>query len=169
MKIIEMTVTYPIDETAREVLLGFKKKNIGKGLYNGPGGSVNDDETLVHAALREMNEEVGENVQVNSLEYMGILFVTFEDTDSLVIIHYFVGYGLTGKPKETDELIPRRFSLDAIPFHQMWPNDPFMMPFMINGQCMFGLVQYNNIESRRMLSAHFSPITREELEEALPV
>ncbi|MFA6908279.1 MAG: NUDIX domain-containing protein [Patescibacteria group bacterium] len=169
MKIIQMTVMYPIDEAAHEVLLGFKKKNIGKGLYNGPGGSVEEHETLTVAALREMHEEVGENVQVTALQYMGILYVTFEDTDSLVIIHYFVGYGLTGEPEETGELIPRRFSLDAIPFHQMWPNDPFMMPFMINGQCMFGLVQYNNIESRRMLSAHFSPITREELEEALPV
>ena len=40
-----------------QVLLGLKKRGFGEGLWNGFGGKVNEGETILEGAIRELNEE----------------------------------------------------------------------------------------------------------------
>jgi len=56
-----------------EVLLGFKKSGFGKGKYAGFGGSVEEGETIIAAAVRELEEETGLKVSrqhLNQDEYL---------------------------------------------------------------------------------------------------
>jgi 8-oxo-dGTP pyrophosphatase MutT (NUDIX family) len=45
------------------ILLGMKKRGFGEGRWNGFGGKVEEGETIVEAAIREMKEESGLTVK----------------------------------------------------------------------------------------------------------
>ena len=49
------------------VLLIDKKRGLGKGKVNGPGGRVDPGETPEQAAIRECREEL--HIEVSNLEY----------------------------------------------------------------------------------------------------
>ncbi len=53
------------------VLLGMKKRGFGMGKWNGFGGKVDPGETLLAAALREMQEESGVAVSPETCAYHG--------------------------------------------------------------------------------------------------
>jgi 8-oxo-dGTP diphosphatase/2-hydroxy-dATP diphosphatase len=42
----------------------------------------------------------------------------------------------TGEPAESDEMKPEWFALDQIPFEAMWPDDPFWLPRVLNGELL---------------------------------
>ena len=56
-----------------QILLAMKKRGFGEGKWNGAGGKVNAGETVEHAAVRELREEVGVLADEKDLEPMGIL------------------------------------------------------------------------------------------------
>ncbi|MCX6765359.1 MAG: hypothetical protein NT136_00065 [Candidatus Moranbacteria bacterium] len=39
-----------------------------------------------------------------------------------------------GKPIETEEMKPQWFSIDAIPYEHMWPDDPYWLPLLLSGK-----------------------------------
>jgi 8-oxo-dGTP pyrophosphatase MutT (NUDIX family) len=41
-----------------QILLAMKKRGFGVGKWNGPGGKVQEKETILQAAVREVKEEV---------------------------------------------------------------------------------------------------------------
>lgn len=49
----------------RHVLLGMKKRGFGKGKWNGFGGKVEQGETMVESAVRELKEEAGITADTN--------------------------------------------------------------------------------------------------------
>lgn len=56
------------DSQERIYLIKEKDKNlIGKNRWNIPGGSVEKNETLIDAAVRETKEETGYDIKINSL------------------------------------------------------------------------------------------------------
>ncbi len=57
----EATLLFAFDGGGR-VLLIHKKRGLGKGKINGPGGRLEAGETPVQAAVRETREEVGNGV-----------------------------------------------------------------------------------------------------------
>ena len=52
-----------------KILLIRKKRGLGKGKINGPGGKVDPGENAVECAARECQEELG--INVSNLECMG--------------------------------------------------------------------------------------------------
>ncbi len=61
----------------QEVLLGFKKKGFGAGKRNGIGGKIEDGESVVRAAAREMYEETGVRVAEADLQPVALLIFMF--------------------------------------------------------------------------------------------
>ena len=98
------------------VLLIRKKRGLGAGKINGPGGKLEGKETPKDCAIRETNEEL--LVHPVNVRSAGELF--FHATDMPRIHgHVFVATNYEGTPTETDEAIPLWFKLDDIPFDQM--------------------------------------------------
>ncbi len=102
------------------VLLIRKKRGLGAGKINGPGGRLEDGETPEACAVRETNEELVVNPL--NVRAAGELFFHAEDMPR---IHgfVFIATDYEGTPTETDEAIPLWFKLDELPFDEMWDDD----------------------------------------------
>ncbi|MCC6355264.1 MAG: 8-oxo-dGTP diphosphatase [Verrucomicrobiae bacterium] len=103
-----------------EVLLIEKKRGLGAGKVNGPGGRIERGERPDEAAVRETREEIG--VTPLGLRRGGALWFRFTDGYSLHCT-VFRADGLEGEPTETDEAKPFWVPVGAIPFERMWADD----------------------------------------------
>ena len=116
---------------AGRVLLIRKKRGLGAGKINGPGGKVEPGETALESAIREVQEEIG--VTPLRIEDRGVLHFQFLDGYSLQCA-VFVALDFDGEPIETDEAVPLWFDLEAIPFEEMWADDRHWLPEMLAGK-----------------------------------
>jgi 8-oxo-dGTP diphosphatase len=111
-----------------QVLLIRKKRGLGAGKINGPGGRLEPGETAAEAAIREAQEELG--ITPTGLEQIGELYFQFLDGYKLHVM-VFSATGCEGDPVETDEAIPIWTSLEKIPYHDMWQDDPYWLPLLL--------------------------------------
>ena len=123
------------------LLLIRKKRGLGAGKINAPGGRIEPGETAHEAAVRETGEEVG--VVPHHLEKRGELFFQFLDGYSLHCT-VFLAQGCTGEPVETDEAAPFWCSIDALPYDGMWADDIHWLPLAIAGKNFLGYFEFDN-------------------------
>ncbi len=114
------------------ILLGMKKRGFGVGRWNGFGGKVEEGETIEAAAKRELEEESG--IVAIDMTEVGILDFAFENDPKELEVHIFEIKDFTGTPKETEEMEPKWFAVDEIPFDQMWSDDIYWMPLFLAGK-----------------------------------
>ena len=114
-----------------EVLLIRKKRGLGAGKINGPGGKLDPGETALASAIREVQEEIG--VTPLEIEERGVLHFQFTDGYSLHCA-VFLARDFTGTLIETDEATPHWFALDKIPYEEMWADDRHWLPEMLAGK-----------------------------------
>jgi 8-oxo-dGTP diphosphatase len=120
---------------AERVLLIRKKRGLGAGKINAPGGRLEPGETPEQAAIREVEEEVC--VTPLGVSPRGAL--RFEFTDGYRLhAHLFVASGFRGSPTETDEAVPLWFPLASLPFDQMWADDALWLPHVLAGRGVVG-------------------------------
>ena len=117
------------------VLLIRKKRGLGAGKINGPGGRLDPGETPLQAAIREVKEELC--VHPTGVREAGEHRFQFVDGYSLHV-HVFTASGCQGTARETDEAIPLWTHLDAIPYDEMWEDDRLWVPLMLSGQRFSG-------------------------------
>jgi 8-oxo-dGTP diphosphatase len=121
-------------EPAR-ILLIRKKRGLGAGKVNGPGGRLEPGETPIDAAIREVGEELC--VVPHDVAKRGELAFQFTDGYAL-FCHVFTAAGCAGEPQETDEAVPLWTPLDAIPYGEMWADDELWIPHMLAGRWFSG-------------------------------
>lgn len=115
----------------QKVLLAMKKVRFGKGRWNGMGGKVHPGETPKQAAVREVQEEVGLKVELD--DPVGTL--TFHNSSKGDwMVHVFATEQFSGEPVETEEMKPQWFSIDAVPYDQMWDDDKLWYPLLFKRQ-----------------------------------
>jgi len=124
------------------VLLGMKKRGFGEGRWNGFGGKVEKGETIIEAAIRETREESG--LKVEDLEEKGIVTFHFLDTGKLLEVHIFDVLKYSGTMMETEEMSPKWFNLDEIPFDKMWADDIYWLPIFLRGNKFRGYFVFEN-------------------------
>ncbi len=124
------TLCYPI--VNGKVLLAMKKRGVGVGKWNGPGGKLKANESSEDACLRETQEEVG--VIPLFLEYRGVIeFIVPSDPEIDNRCKIFVATAIEGIPVETEEMWPRWFDRDNIPYDEMWDDDRIWLPSVLAG------------------------------------
>lgn len=115
------------------ILLGMKKRGFGAGRWNGFGGKVKEGETIEAAAKRETREECG--VEITEMEKVGIHEFEFAAKPGDILeVHVFRIGTWTGEPQETEEMRPQWFTIDAIPYDEMWPDDIHWLPVFLTGR-----------------------------------
>lgn len=134
-----MTLCVPIKED--KVLLGIKKRGFGVGRWNGFGGKIEQGETIEQSVMREMYEETG--IQDGTIKKMGIIEFSFQDQDKILEVHFFKLVDFTGEPSESEEMKPRWFLFDEIPFNQMWPDDEYWFPLFLKDELFRGLFLFD--------------------------
>ena len=125
-----LTLCFIHDDT--RILLGMKKRGFGAGKWNGFGGKVEAGETIEDAARRETYEEIG--IEVDALAESGTLTFIYPRTEQALDVSVFRVETFQGEPKETDEMRPTWFPIDAIPFERMWLDDPHWLPIFLAGK-----------------------------------
>jgi len=118
-----------------KVLLIHKKRGLGAGMINAPGGHIEEGETAEEAARRECEEEVG--LIPEHLEHKGTLYFHFLDGLKMYG-EVFIGTGYSGELTETDEADPFWCKISEIPLNKMWEDDFFWLPQVIRGKTMEG-------------------------------
>lgn len=129
-----------------QVLLILKKRGLGAGKINGPGGRLEPGETAVAAAIREVQEELG--VTPHDPRKRGELHFQFADGYALHCA-VFVADDCEGEPVETDEAVPLWVHRDEIPYDRMWADDRHWLPGVLEGRCFRG---YFEFDGENMLS-----------------
>jgi len=129
-----------------EVLLIHKKRGLGAGKINGPGGRLEPGETAVEAAVREVQEELG--VTPLDPRLHGELHFQFADGYALHCA-VFKAERCAGEPVETEEAIPMWVRHDEVPFDRMWADDIHWLPGLLEGRYFRG---YFEFDGERMLA-----------------
>ena len=116
-----------------QVLLAMKKRGFGVGRWNGTGGKVKDGEEIVDAAIRETKEEVG--VDIKNPEKVGLFHFTFEGKPEWnQDVTVFLAKEWQGEPTESEEMAPRWFAFEEIPYDKMWSDDIHWVPLVLQGK-----------------------------------
>lgn len=118
------------------VLLGYKKRGFGQGRWNGFGGKVEGNESVIEAAKRELKEEAG--IVVLKIKKAGELSFEFKNNGDKLKVHVFKVNDFSGEEKESEEMRPQWFYIDEIPFKKMWPDDVYWMPLFFSGRSFKG-------------------------------
>lgn len=118
------TLMFIVDEAAGKVLLIRKKRGLGAGKINGPGGKIDPGETSVECAVRETQEELG----VTALDPVKHGELWFQFVDGLALhVDVFRATRWEGEAIETPEAIPLWTALNELPFEEMWADDRFWL------------------------------------------
>ena len=115
---------------AGRILLIHKKRGLGAGKINGPGGRIEAGETPRHCAIREVQEELC--ITATGVKRAGRLHFQFVDNFS-IRGDVFTATGYKGTPTETAEAIPHWFPVNRLPFKRMWADDRVWMPLLLAG------------------------------------
>ena len=118
-----------------EVLLGHKKTGFGVGKWVGLGGHIEDGEKPVSAAVREVQEESSLVVPADSLHHMASIQFVFPVRPSWdQTAQVYVTWVFDGEAEESDEVSPRWFGEDELPFALMWDDAKYWVPAVLAGQ-----------------------------------
>ena len=112
-----------------------KKRGLGAGKINGPGGKIDAGETAEQAVVREAQEELG--ITPIDVRARGVIDFQFVDGYALRV-YIFTAPGYRGEPVETAEAIPIWVSTEAMPYNEMWADDRLWMPLLFAGQRIGG-------------------------------
>ena len=113
------------------ILLIRKKRGLGAGKVNGPGGRIEPGELPEAGAARELREELG--VRAGQLIRLGDHRFQFIDGYS-TYVHVYRTSEVEGTPVETDEASQIWCDVDAIPFDEMWEDDRYWLPLVLKGR-----------------------------------
>lgn len=122
------------------LLLIHKKRGLGQGKINGPGGRLEAGESYLDAAVRETQEEVG--LTPSGLYRAADLSFRFADGYSLYA-EVFLATDYSGNPISTDEADPFWCPVEKVPYHNMWEDDRLWLPLMLNGSYVSGTFEFD--------------------------
>jgi len=127
---MELTLLFLIK--GDKILLAMKKRGFGAGRFNGVGGKVESGETIKQALIRESQEEIS----VTPVEFEKMADITFDEfykgQPAILHVNIFTATKWEGTPTESDEMAPKWFLKNEIPFENMWPDDIYWLSQVMN-------------------------------------
>eukprot|EP01094_Clydonella_sp_ATCC50884_P003536 TRINITY_DN12712_c0_g1_i1.p1 TRINITY_DN12712_c0_g1~~TRINITY_DN12712_c0_g1_i1.p1 ORF type:complete len:178 (-),score=39.99 TRINITY_DN12712_c0_g1_i1:12-545(-) len=140
-----LTNVFLFRSEGREVLLGKKLRGWMEGIHNGFGGKVEQGESVVEGAIRELREECCVQASAENLHKVGVFWQTFDDKpDEELEVHVFRTDTWSGEIGESDEMRPGWFKVEDIPLHNMWADDRIWHPIMLKGGTFLGRCHFSS-------------------------
>ncbi len=134
----QRTLCFIINEN--KILLGKKIKGFGMGKYLGIGGKIERDEGVLSAVVREMQEEVGitpiDPQKMAQLEFYFPEQANREKWEQCV--HVYLSSAWNGKIVASEEMVPKWFELQEIPYSKMWADAKYWLPRVLQGERLHG-------------------------------
>lgn len=130
-----------------KILLGMKKRGFGQGRWNGFGGKVGPDESIIDAAKREVLEEIGVEVDLTEENKFAVVQFEFHNQPDTIEVHFFKTGEYKGEPSEGEEMLPKWFGVDEIPLEEMWPDDKYWIPLFLEGKKFKGRFLFGEKDS----------------------
>jgi 8-oxo-dGTP diphosphatase len=118
-----------------EVLLMRKKRGLGAGKINGPGGKLDPGETPLAGAIRETREEVC--VTPRAMRWAGRNRFQFTDGGA-IDVQVFRASDCEGCPRPTPEADPFWTPVSRIPYAEMWEDDALWLPHLLARRAFSG-------------------------------
>ena len=151
-------LTYVID--GDNILLILKKRGMGDGYYNGPGGHIELEETKTEAAIRETREETG--LDVADLVDMGTLYFQFRD-GTRMIGYVFTTHTYSGTLiDECDETKPFWAKISQLDYSNMWEDDRLWFPLLLEGKRFNG---YFIFDDRKLVDSRIEELPDKDSED----
>ncbi len=121
------------DNKIHKICLAMKKRGFGVGRWNGSGGKVEEKlkETIEDALVREVSEEIG--VKIKDFDKKAELTFNFphnKEWDQFCHVYFVKDW--EGEPSESEEMDPKWFLTEEIPFDSMWPDDIHWLPKVLD-------------------------------------
>ncbi len=141
-----------------KICLAMKKRGFGTGKWNGVGGKVEDKETIEEATIREAKEEIG--IIISKLEKIATLTFLFPHNPLWnQLVHVYWSDQWEGEPQESEEMRPDWFSIDKLPYENMWSADHIWLSHVLEGNkvvATFSFGQKDEVLSHELnlVSAH---------------
>lgn len=121
-------------------------------MWNGSGGKPQDNETVMEAAKREVQEEF--NVKVKALDKRGEINFVLREEEKNVLMHTFLATNWEGEPTETEEMKPSWFGVSKVPYSEMWASDKEWLPAILTGKKIKAKYTYDHeggiVETREL-------------------
>lgn len=128
----QTTFAYIFDPEGR-ILLCMKKRWFWVGKWNWPGWKVDSWETVQEWAKRELLEETWIDIPVEKLEFKWVLHFFYDGKpDWNQDANTFVYKWYTWEFFETEEMLPKWYKIEEIPYDNMWEDDKFWLPVLIS-------------------------------------
>ncbi len=121
------------DNNIQNIVLAMKKRGFGMNKWNGVGGKVEPGETIEQSAIRETQEEIAVIIK-DIVKVAELTFYFSENSDWNQVVHVYFAENWEGEPIESEEMKPQWYTVDSIPYENMWPDDIFWLPEVIKGQ-----------------------------------
>lgn len=142
-----------------KILLAMKKRGLGEGKYNGVGGKIENGETPESAMIRETKEEIN----VIPTKYEKVALVEFDEyykgNKQNLIFHMYMVYDWVGEPFESEEMNPKWFGINDIPYDKMFPADKYWLPLVLDGKKV--RAYFNFDEDWNLLSKEIADLEQE--------
>ena len=126
-----------------KILLARKKRGFGFGKWNGVGGKVEEKEIPEEAMIRETQEEIS----VTPIEYEKIGIIRFVEyiKEELTTndMHLYIATKWQGVPKESEEMQPKWFSINNLPWEEMFSDDKYWLPLVLKGKKLDAFFEYD--------------------------
>lgn len=127
-----------------QILLAMKKRGFGVDKWNGVGGKQQENESIDKTAVREVEEEIKVKIDPQNLEKIAVFKFYFPfKPEWHMEVHFYFCNQWQGDPKETEEMRPKWFNLDQIPYDQMWSDDIHWLPRALKGEKLKGEFYFN--------------------------
>ena len=128
-----------------KILLQLKKTGkFGEGKWNGPGGKLDPGESPRQGVIREVKEETGLTI-LDPLLKGEINFYFGNKPKPDWTTYIFLVTQFTGEMKPNEEGGLQWFSIEEIPYRQMWPDDLYWLPEIIEGKTVKGTFWFNDV------------------------
>nr|XP_054107169.1 oxidized purine nucleoside triphosphate hydrolase isoform X3 [Callithrix jacchus] len=116
----------------QRILLGMKKRGFGAGRWNGFGGKVQEGETIEEGAKRV---RISPRLACSGtlMAYCSLKLLGSNDPPASAFA--------SSSPLGT-EMFPHWFQLDQIPFKDMWPDDSYWFPFLLQKKKFHGYFKF---------------------------
>jgi 8-oxo-dGTP pyrophosphatase MutT (NUDIX family)/GNAT superfamily N-acetyltransferase len=114
------------------VLLQLKAEGrFGGGLWNAPGGKIDDGESPRDAVVREFLEETG--LAIDPIERARLTFYFGDAPEAAFDVYVYTSDSYEGDLVASDEGHLEWHPVNALPYERMWPDDAFWLPKVLAG------------------------------------